>query len=242
MNLPLPPSESNERWEQSMASLGQRSSYKDVWNRQARQLDTAKLAVAGHVDESIFEATARDTITTLNQTVGVYPHDIFLEVGCGVGRVGRQLSARCLHWIGTDISGEMIRHAGDRLRGVANITLLELSSVGLREIYDETLDVVYCTIVFMHLYEWDRYTYVREAFRTLRSGGRCFFDNVGLHTEAGWEMFQAGAAYPLDKRPAHLSMCSTRDELRVYLQRAGFTRIVLHDLPNGRIAATGVKP
>lgn len=225
-----------------MVSLGQRSRYKDVWDNQAKDLAIAQLAVAGHTDEATFEATAHDTITSLQQTIGLTRHDIILEIGCGVGRVGKVLAPQCLHWIGTDISGEMLRHAARRLDGISNISLIELSDVGLREIYDNTLDVVYCTIVFMHLYEWDRFKYVQEAFRTLRPGGRCFFDNVALHTQAGWEMFIAGCQYPLDRRPAHLSMCSTREELTIYLQRAGFLNIQIHEFPNGRVAATGEKP
>lgn len=232
----------NQQWEATMVSLGKRSSYKEVWNKQAENLDVAKLAVAGHVDEERFDATAEDTITTLRQTIGLTPFDIILEIGCGVGRVGKLLAPQCIHWIGTDISSGMIAHASRRLAGIDNVTLVELSGVGLREIYSGSLDVVYCTIVFMHLYEWDRYTYVAEAFRTLRPGGRCFFDNVNLASPAGLEMFEAGRSYPLERRPAHLSMCSTREELETYLRRAGFVEITVHEFPNGRIAAVGRKP
>ncbi|MDX2187058.1 MAG: class I SAM-dependent methyltransferase [Opitutaceae bacterium] len=239
---PDPDEKSNQQWQDSMLSLGKRSSYKEVWNKQAEDLEVAKLAVAGHTDEATFDATAVDTITTLRQTIGLTPFDIILEIGCGVGRVGKLLAPQCIHWIGTDISSGMIGHARKRLEGLDNVTLIELSGVGLREIYSNSLDVVYCTIVFMHLYEWDRYTYVAEAFRTLRPGGRCFFDNVSLSTKAGWDMFEAGRAYPLDRRPAHLSMCSTREELFTYLRRAGFQDVTVHTLPNGRIAAVGRKP
>jgi SAM-dependent methyltransferase len=242
MNHPAPEPESNARWEKRMVSLGQRSSYKQVWDLQAQDIDTAKLAVAGHTDEATFDETARDTIISLQQTIGLTPYDIILEIGCGVGRVGKLLATQCVHWIGTDISGVMIAHARSRLTALPNVTLIELSSVGLQEILSESLDVVYCTIVFMHLYEWDRYTYVKEAFRTLRPGGRCFFDNVSLSSAPGWEMFEAGRAYPLERRPAHLSMCSTREELETYLKRAGFAAIHIHEFPNGRIAATGQKP
>jgi SAM-dependent methyltransferase len=231
-----------DRWNLSMAPFKERSNYKSVWDRQAEEMGTAMLAVAGHADERVFESTAHATITSLRQTVGVYPLDIILEIGCGIARVGKVLSASCLHWIGTDISGKMLKHAEEYLEGRPNTTLVELSSVGLREIHDDAIDLVYCTIVFMHLYEWDRFTYVQEAFRVLRPGGRCFFDNVGLNSEAGWAMFREGAAYPPDKRPAHLSVCSTREELGIYLARAGFADIRIHEFPNGQIAATGRKP
>jgi ubiquinone/menaquinone biosynthesis C-methylase UbiE len=233
---------SAERWNMSLAPFQERSNYKSVWDRQAKEMGTAMLAVAGHADEGVFESTAHATVTALRQTVGVYPLDIILEIGCGIARVGRVLSSSCLHWIGTDISGKMLEHAAVYLERRPNTSLVELSSVGLREIHSDVIDLVYCTIVFMHLYEWDRFTYVQEAFRVLRPGGRCFFDNVGLNSEAGWAMFREGAAYPADQRPAHLSVCSTREELGIYLARAGFEDIRIHEFPNGQIAATGRKP
>jgi SAM-dependent methyltransferase len=238
--------EAHERWRETTTSLGERSSYKKVWDRQAREFDIAALAVAGRVGETTSEAsmaaTALATIETLRQTVGLAPTDVILEIGCGIARVGRPLSELCLHWFGADISGEMLRHAGARLRDRPNASLVELATVGLQEFPLDSFDLVYCTIVFMHLYEWDRYRYVQEALRVLRPGGRAYFDNFPLDTEHGWQVFNESAAYPVDRRPAQLSMASTREELRVYLEKAGFARVTIHDLPNGLIAATGVKP
>jgi SAM-dependent methyltransferase len=114
--------------------------------------------------------------------------------------------------------------------------------VGLQEFPEGAFDLVYCTIVFMHLFEWDRYRYVQEAFRVLRPGGRCYFDNYPLDSAHGWKVFTEGARYPLERRPAHISMASTREELSIYLSKAGFDAVRVHDLPNELIAATGRKP
>lgn len=225
-----------------MSGFGQRSNYKKVWDLQAQDVETAKLAVAGLTDEATLDATADVTIATLENTVGIHPGDIFLEIGCGVGRVGKRLAQRCFHWIGTDISGEMIRHASDRLSSLPNVSFVELHTVGLGEFCSDSLDVVYCTVVFMHLLEWDRFRYVEEAFRVLRPGGRCYFDNFALHSEFGWNFFRQTGKHSLETRPAHISMSSTRDELGIYLHRAGFVNISLIDLPNGHIAAVGQKP
>jgi SAM-dependent methyltransferase len=231
-----------ELWTVSASEYSNRSNYKEVWNRQARQGDVARLAVAGHYDEAQLEATAEADLWNLRTLVGIHSTDLILEIGCGVARLGRPLSRQCLHWFGADISGEMLKHAARRLRGCDNTTLVELSTVGLEEFYDDTLDLVYCTVVFMHLLEWDRFRYVVEAFRVLRPGGRCYFDNFAPDTEHGWEVFSNGARYPLERRPAHISMSSTREELRFYLTKAGFVDVDVHALPNGRIAAFGRKP
>ncbi len=113
--------------------------------------------------------------------------------------------------------------------------------MGLQEFPAEAFDLVYCTIVFMHLFEWDRYRYVEEAFRVLRPGGRCYFDNYPLDSKHGWDVFTASARYPINRRPAHISMASTREELSVYLTKAGFESVIVRDLPNDLIAATGRK-
>jgi ubiquinone/menaquinone biosynthesis C-methylase UbiE len=219
-----------------------RSAYKKVWDLQAQDPELASLSVAGYADEATLELTARGFIDILRSTVGVEPNDVILEIGCGIARVGRPLSKECLHWFGADISGKMLGHAADRLRDRPNTTLVELATVGLREFPGDGFDLVYCTIVFMHLLEWDRYRYVEESFRVLRPGGRCYFDNFSLDSEHGWKVFLEGARYPLERRPAHLSMSSSREELGVYLRKAGFVDVRVHDLPNELIAATGRKP
>jgi ubiquinone/menaquinone biosynthesis C-methylase UbiE len=230
------------RWQDSTSALGERSAYKKVWDRQAEEYDVASLAVAGLMGEETLEQRAQGTIAFLRQTIGLNPEDVILEIGCGIARVGKPLSGLCLHWFGSDISGGMLRHAARRLKDRPNTTLVELATVGLQEFPRDAFDLVYCTVVFMHLFEWDRYRYVEEALRVLRPGGRAYFDNFPLDSEHGWEVFTQGAQYPLDRRPAHMSMSSSREELRTYLTKAGFESVRIHDLPNGLIAASGVKP
>jgi ubiquinone/menaquinone biosynthesis C-methylase UbiE len=213
-----------------------------VWERQAQDSDVAALAVAGHTDEATLDLSARAFIDTLKTTVGVSSHDVILEIGCGIARVGKALSPECLHWFGADISSGMLRHAAARLKDRPNTTLVELATVGLQEFPLDSFDLVYCTIVFMHLLEWDRYRYVEEAFRVLRPGGHAYFDNFPLDSQHGWHVFTEGAQYPLDRRPAHISMASTREELGIYLRKAGFVDVQVHDLANELIAATGRKP
>lgn len=80
----------------------------------------------------------------------------------------------------------------------------------------------YCTVVFMHLDEWDRYGYVLEAARVLRPGGRLYIDNFTLTTDEGWRVFEeVRLAFPR-RKPSHVSKASTPQELEAYLGRAGF--------------------
>ncbi len=219
-----------------------RSNYKKTWNQLADNFSEAKMFVAGYEDEAKFELTANHTLSVLERYVGVKSTDVALEIGCGVGRVGKVLSKRITKWIGTDISGNMLTYAAQRLQGLNNIELVELSTVGLKEIPDNSVDLVYCTVVFMHLLEWDRYRYIAESFRVLKPGGRCFFDNVDILSDHGWEIFNIGLAYSVETRPSQLSMVSSGDELQTYAQKAGFKDVQIHRWDNAWVGVTGVKP
>jgi ubiquinone/menaquinone biosynthesis C-methylase UbiE len=223
-------------------SFADRSNYKKTWDLLANNYANAKMFVAGYEDEAQFELTANHTVDILDQYVGIKPSDVVLEIGCGVGRVGKVLSGRVSRWIGADISGNMLAHAAQRLKGKSNIELLELATIGLREIPSNSVDLAYCTVVFMHLLEWDRYRYVEDSFRVLKSGGRCFFDNVDIISDHGWEVFLAGYSIDVERRPSQLSMTSSGDELRTYAEKAGFQNVKIHRWDNAWVGVTGVKP
>jgi len=128
-------------------------------------------------------------------------------------------------WIGCDVSSNMLRLAGRRLLGLENVKLQEISGYDLQPIPDDSVDVVYTTVVFMHLEEWDRYNYVREARRVLRPGGRFYCDNVDLASKAGWAVFEESLRFPPGERPAQISKCSTQPELEAFLRHAGFNDV-----------------
>jgi SAM-dependent methyltransferase len=208
------------------AAAPARSAYKSVWNNLGNTETSAKLHVIGSEREEDFAATGAETRDVLVNTVGIRPDDTVLEIGCGVGRVGQVLAPICKQWIGCDVSGNMIQHTRRRLQAFPNVTLVEISGYDLKPIADQSVNVVYCTIVFMHLDEWDRYNYVLEAHRVLRPGGRVFIDNFSITTDEGWAVFETHRTlFPPDKRPAHISKSSTPQELETYLRRAGFTSV-----------------
>lgn len=200
-----------------------RGDYKSVWNSLSGSKREAYLVVSGYTDEDKFHADAEDTVDILRQTVGVKPTDTILEIGCGVGRVGRVLSPFVKEWVGCDVSANMIRLASRRLLGLPNVRFQEISGYDLQPIPDNSIDVVYTTVVFMHLEEWDRYNYVLEAMRVLKPGGRFYCDNVDIASPVGWTVFEESRKnFRPGERPAQISKCSSQAELETFVKRAGF--------------------
>jgi ubiquinone/menaquinone biosynthesis C-methylase UbiE len=221
-----------------------RADYKATWDAAAVDVESAKLAVTGYTDEDEYARTAQQNVEIIEETVGLGPDDEILEIGCGVGRVGAALAPLCRRWVGTDVSANMLRHARERLAGFDNVELVELSGWDLAPIPSSSLDVVYCMVVFMHLDEWERFAYVVEAMRVLRPGGRLYVDNFNLRSDPGWDFFteMATSYHPL-WRPPNISKSSTADELRTYLERAGFVDIGIGEAPTSLFLwARGRKP
>jgi ubiquinone/menaquinone biosynthesis C-methylase UbiE len=207
-------------------SLDNRSDYKSVWNRVSDSPAAARVAVAGFSEENSYDESGRSTANTLTERLAIGPNDTVLEIGCGTARIGNALLPVCKKWIGTDISGKMLEVAAETLGPNTNSELIELTGCNLSTFKDASIDKLYCTAVFMHLDEWDRYRYVSEAFRVVRPGGKVYFDNMDIESEEGWALFSELAKLDSTQRPANISKCSTAAELLTYVRRAGFINAV----------------
>lgn len=205
--------------------MPQRSEYKETWTALSGTVSSAKIYVSGTEDESEFDRSGAATTRFLMDYVGVSEDDVVLEIGCGVGRVGRHLAPNCRRWIGTDVSPNMVAYTRERLGHLRNVEVLEISGHDLGPIDSGSIDLAYCTVVFTHLSSWDRYAYVEEAFRVVRPGGKLYIDGVNLCSDPGWALFEMLRRIPANERPAHIAECSTPQELQEYLRRAGFEDI-----------------
>ena len=218
-----------------------RSNYKGVWNSVSGSEDDAKIAVSGFLDEELYKSSGEGTKNMLQQFVGISPDDVVLEIGAGVGRVGAALAPICKEWIGADVSENMLSHIKRRLGEFKNVRTVTTNGFDLAEIPSESIDVVYCTVVFMHLDEWERFGYIKEGFRVLKPGGRMLVDNVDVTSDKGWIFFEQHCAIPPQERPAQISKTSTPQELETYFRRAGFDNIA-QSQANLWIMTYGKKP
>ena len=218
-----------------------RSEYKKVWSALSTTEDQAKLHVIGVTDEAALQTTGEETLRFLQDSVGIGKDDVVLEIGCGIGRVGKFVTPLCRKWIGCDVASNMLSLTAQRLKDFSNVELVEISGYDLSGVADASVDVVYCTVVFMHLESWDRYNYIAEAFRALRSGGRIYVDNINLCSDGGWKVFETHRAFSPSDRPPHMTQNSTPQEIEMYLKRAGFDGVRVRT-DDDWIRAWGIKP
>jgi ubiquinone/menaquinone biosynthesis C-methylase UbiE len=219
-----------------------RQQYSQVWDALAVSRKEAFRSVSGASDEKKLRHSALSTIDNLVELASIRTQDNVLEVGCGVGRIGRELLPFCLSWTGADISANMLAYASARMRGISNARLVLLRQGGLGELGENSFDVVYATNIFAHLDEIDRWRYVREAFRVLRPAGRIFIDNIDIESDKGWTMFANDAMrFQSQERPPYIPRFSTAAELMAYANRAGFEKVQCHKRPP-LVIVTAAKP
>jgi ubiquinone/menaquinone biosynthesis C-methylase UbiE len=218
-----------------------RHHYKDVWTELSVTEDAAKFWVQGSTDEDTLDRTATYDLGRLQRGLKVTKDDDVLEIGCGVGRLGKVFAPVCRSWTGCDVSPHMLEHARRRLAAFPNVRFVELSGYDVRAVPDATVDAVYCTVVFMHLTEWDRYNYIEDARRILRPGGRLYVDNISLTTDYGWNFFQSARAIDPSKRPPQIGSTSTPQEFEVYFSRAGYSSWHVEVVDNSWVVGTATR-
>jgi SAM-dependent methyltransferase len=202
-----------------------RSAYGLVWDDVAQTERAARISVCGTDDGSEWARSGEATAGDVRELAQVTAQDDVLEIGCGAGRVGLFLAPHCRTWTGGDVSPNMLRFAAEALGALPNVSTVRLNGYDLAGVPDASKDVVYCTGVFMHLDEWERFRYVNDARRVLRPGGRLYVDNFNLLEPEGWTLFLEHVEMDPANRPANISRHSTPAELEAYVRHAGFADV-----------------
>jgi len=191
--------------------------YKTAWNEAASA--NAEDAILTGAEGETFERAGRGDADTVARYLPEGAE--VLDIGCGIGRVELYLAPRVRELWAVDVSPEMIRRAGERLRGFTNVHRRE---VGNREFLaafpDGRFDLVFSFLVLQHLEKEDAFLYIRDAFRVLRSGGVFLTQFPNLLSDAYSRAFLDGVGVA-DRSPGRVR-ASTEPEVRHTLRLAGF--------------------
>ncbi len=200
--------------------------YRAVWDRRSADDLAALEAVDNSGSESVARATGRRAADMVASAVELDRNDVVLDLGCGAGRVGRELIDRCRQWIGVDISPNMIASAGRRMSGHDNIRLEVLDRTSLAMIDSDSVDKAYCIAVLCHMDKEDLFLYLRELARVLKPGGLAYVETWNLADPVGWQRwmyeveFWARSDHATRKDVARNQFC-VAEEFELYATRAG---------------------
>lgn len=149
------------------------------WDERARENPLFFIASGASSDlDSFFASGEGDLSDTLLSNVRLSKNANVLEIGCGMGRLTEPLSRTVRSVLGVDISPEMITLA-KKYQASKNIRYLTTDG-DLREVRDNSLDLVFSFIVFQHVPERTAIErYIAEADRCLRPGGVISFQLDG---------------------------------------------------------------
>jgi SAM-dependent methyltransferase len=205
-------------------------SYKDFWERMGSNANTALSMMDGSPNEETCQLTGQYMAKRISNALLLNQEDFVLELGCGVGRIGREIAPLCQRWFGVDISNNLIKIAEQRMGHLNNVEFTALEKTSLHSYPDHTFDKVYSHAVFIHMDKEDLFLYLKEIARVLKSGGLLYFDTWNLKNTVGWErwMMEVEAWAQSDqKERKHVSrnQFSTPDELCLYVEKSGLDEL-----------------
>lgn len=96
---------------------------------------------------------------------------IFLDLGCGIGRVAKWVKDSVKEYYGIDFSKEMIRKAEEIFKDSQNVKFLVNNGKDLKLFEDDKFDMVYVNLVFQHMEKANTLNYIKEVHRVLKKGG-----------------------------------------------------------------------
>lgn len=150
------------------------------WNQRAQEnskwyINTVRLDQT----EDEFDATGLGEINSLilpELVLMTGRHDPgelkFLEIGCGIGRMTKHLASIFGEVHSTDVSGEMVRQARQRLGHLPNVHLHETSGVDFAALPNDYFDVAFSAYVFQHVPSKTVIeSNIRDAYRVVKPGG-----------------------------------------------------------------------
>ncbi|MFY9552109.1 MAG: class I SAM-dependent methyltransferase [Thermoanaerobaculia bacterium] len=149
-----------------------RAAMRADWECRARENAPFYVCTSAAQSPEAFAASGeRDLAEHVLDGLDVRPQWHVLEIGCGVGRLLRPLSARVERAVGVDVSEEMIRRGREYCADRPNVALHRTDGA-VSFLPDRAFDFVFSHIVFQHLPRKSyAERYLIEAHRVLKPGG-----------------------------------------------------------------------
>lgn len=170
-----------------------------------------------------------------------------VDVGCGAGRLARQL-ARCpdMRYFGIDVVKELLDYT--RRKVTRPDFAFQLVAGNTIPVADAQADFVTFFSVFTHLLHEESFAYLEQTRRVLAPGGRVVFSFLEFANASHWAVFDGNVDW-VRKRSylGHINVFMHQEDLRLWARRLGFEVVAMAagDAPSVRVTertATGAVP
>lgn len=174
-----------------------------------------------------------------------------LELGCGDGRISRQVAPRVRALACTDVSKTMVREASHNLAGHSNVQCERVDGLTLSRFEDESADVVFAQGVLTYMDPIPLLATLAEVHRVLRPSGACVFNFAVLDAPASATYLLEAARASAHKRrfSAAIERPYSYEQIVAMYRAAGLETPTagldvasLERAPSGRIDVVGHKP
>jgi SAM-dependent methyltransferase len=131
-----------------------------------------------HPDLQRFWAEGERDLDNLLAALGesIDPSDEVVEIGCGVGRLTRVLSARAASVRALDVSDRMLELAREHNAALSNVAWILGDGQALTGVESDSADACISHVVFQHIPDPEiTLSYIRDIGRVLRPGGWAAF-------------------------------------------------------------------
>lgn len=162
-----------------------------------------------------------------------------LDLGCGIGRVARNVSTGCRTLWAVDASERMLALAAEYLVDRPNVRFARCLDTDVPDVPDASVDLAYSLLVLQHLEREDAFRLLRELVRVLRPGAMAYLTFPNLLTDPYLEAFLAYVDSGEVANPIRARFY-TPEEVRRLLPAAGFEVVEIQ--PGTEIVAIVRRP
>lgn len=172
-----------------------------------------------------FEAIGQIECALLFQQ-GLHDQASIIDVGCGSGRLASQLKDRFAgRYVGIDVVPALLAYA-ERICNRPDWRFYQAPGFAIPE-PDDSADFICFFSVFTHLLHEESYTYLQDAKRVCKPGGRILFSFLEFRIPSQWPMFELAVA---DTRPDKvLNQFMSRDAIEAWAGHLGLEILAIHD-------------
>ncbi len=199
---------------------------KEEWDSWSRNVETACSMMDGSRTEDDLRIRGGIVASVLRDLLSLQPTDRVLEIGCGVGRVSRELAPHAGKYACVDISQGLLKLARRRMEHLGNVSFFAIGDKPLDDFEIGCFDKILSHLVFFHLPRELIFEYLRQCARLLSPGGLAYFDTWNLSNPAAFDRWLAEVQmYRGKEKPRSYNRFHTRQEIDVLVKAAGLRTV-----------------